>query len=269
MLMKGHFKKLRMDVNDISALEEVEKYLVSKCEEMGIELSHDTMAEEPLKFWSLGYGYIAGALVVYPQSTAAYNAYLADAMRKGNLDSDNSEVFSNPVDKYKSKKKCSFKDIDKLVVLPGSNILRSLVDRNQLIALASKDAYAKIHPVTNPEDIKEMKSIFGKRVIGEECGLYEAFNKATNIYTTSSSESAIYAVMNDKNLYSIEEDGHDFKGAYSPLINTLFWSSNRQERKDTFNTLYNSRISNIFHPSGDYKTRIDNFLNSVGKKCQQ
>ena len=120
----------------------------------------------------------------------------------------------------------------------------------------------------NKEDTKIMKSIFKDRLIGAEYGLYDVFNISDNIYTTTASESAIYATMNDKNLFSIEEDGHNFRGAYSPIINTLFWANNKKDRKDMFNALCNSSISNVFNPKDDYKTKIDNFLNSVGKRCQ-
>jgi hypothetical protein len=269
MLMRDHFDEIKMKVNDISQLELVEEYLASECSKRGIELSHDTMAEEPLKFWSLGYGYIAGCMVVYPQSTQAYNAFLIDAIRRKGPERDNSKLFESPKDKYKNSEVCTFDNIEKLVVLPGSNILRSLVDRNQLIRLAKDGAYAKVHPVTNPEDKKEIKNLFGDRTIDSECGLYEAFSVAKSIYTTSASESALFAVMNDKDLFSIEEDRHDFKGAYSPLINMLFWNDSKKDRKDSINALINSDITNIFHPDGEYKAKINNFLDIVGEKCQQ
>ena len=268
MLMTEHFNKLNVKVNNLSDVEKVESYLVSECENRGIDLSHDTMAEEPLSFKSIGYGFIAGSIIAYPQSTQAYNAYLIDAMRNSSDNKDYSEMFSDPIDKYTPKKKFNIKKIDKLVVLPGTNILRSLVDKNILLKLAKEKAYAKLHPIMNKEDTKIMKGIFKDRLIGAEYGLYDVFNVADNIYTTTASESAIYATMNDKNLYSIEEDGHSFRGAYSPIINTLFWSKDNKDRKSMFNALCNSSISNIFNPKDDYKSKIDNFLNSVGKRCQ-
>jgi hypothetical protein len=268
MKMTEHFGNLKVEVNNLTEVEKVESYLVSECDKRDIDLSHDTMAEEPLDFRSIGYGFCAGSIIAYPQSTQAYNAYLIDAMRNSDGDKDYSDMFSKPVDKYTSKKKFKIKKIDKLVVLPGTNILRSLVDKNILMKLAKDKAYAKVHPIMNKEDTKIMKSIFKDRLIGAEYSLYDVFNISDNIYTTTASESAIYATMNDKNLYSIEEDGHNFRGAYSPIINTLFWSKNKQDRKDTFNALCNSSISNVFNPKDDYKSKIDNFLNSVGNRCQ-
>jgi len=269
MKITKHFEELNVEVNSLTAIKAVEDYLVAECKKRGVELSHDTMAEEPLDFSSLGYGFAAGSLIVYPQSTQAYNAYLIDAMRKSGDTKDYSKMFSNPVDKYTAKKKFKIKKIDKLVVLPGTNILRSVVDKNILLKLAKDKAYAKIHPIMNKEDTKIMKSIFKDRLIGAEYGLYDVFNISDNIYTTTASESAIYATMNDKNLYSIEEDGHNFRGAYSPIINTLFWSKNKKDRKAMFNALCNSSISNVFNPQDDYKTKIDNFLDEVGDRCQQ
>jgi hypothetical protein len=280
--MKEHFDKLaRQDggkdgeygdhvllINDISAIEKVEDYLVAGCEERDIDISHDTMAEEPLAFKSLGYGYCAGAILIYPQSTAAQNAYLFEALRKSTKNIDYSELFSKPVDKYQSKKKFHIKKIDKLVVLPGSNIMRRIVDRNILSRLAKQRAYVKIHPVTNKEDMREIKRLFKDRVIGIDYGLYDVFNIAENIYNTTSSETAIFAAMNNKGLHSIEEDGHTFRGAFSPLINNLYWAETKEEKKQVFNTLCNSDITNIFHPEDDYKTKIDNFLNTVGKRCR-
>lgn len=268
MLIQDHFKELNVEVNCLSEIEKVESYLVSECESRGIELSHDTMAEEPLSFKSLGYGYCAGSIIAYPQSTQAYNAYLIEAMCKSNSDVDNTELFINPVDKYKPKKKFEVNKIDNLLVLPGTNILRSLVDRNILTKLASEGAYAKLHPIMNTEDTEILKGIFNENLIGAEYGLYDVFKVADNIYTTTASESAIYATMCNKNLYSLEEDGHTFKGAYSPIINTLFWATSKTERKNIFNALYNSKISNIFNPNDDFKVKIDNFLNKVGNRCQ-
>jgi len=269
MKMTEHFDKLKVEVNSLVEVEKVEDYLVSECDKRGIDLSHDTMAEEPLDFKSIGYGFIAGSIIAYPQSTQAYNAYLVEAILHRNNNKDYSEMFENPVDKYAAKKKHKIKRIDKLVVLPGTNILRSLVDKNILMRLAKEKAYAKVHPIMNKEDTKIMKSIFKERLIGSDYGLYDVFNVSDNIYTTTASESAIYATMNDKNLYSIEEDGHNFRGAYSPIINNLFWLKTNKDRKDMFNALCNSSISNIFNPKDDYKSKIDNFLNSVGKRCQQ
>ena len=280
--MKEHFKKLEtkdgskdfeygdhvLKVNDISEIEEVEAYLIEGCKARDIDLSHDTMAEEPLAFKSIGYGYCAGALIAYPQSTVAQNAYLIEAIKKSTKKEDYTELFSKPTDKYQSKKKFKIKKIDKLVILPGSNVLRQLVDRNVLSNLAKQKAYVKLHPVTNREDIKEIKRMFNKdRVIGIEYGLYEAFDVAENIYNTTTSETAIFATMNNKGLHSIEEDGHNFRGAFSPLINCLFWGDTRKERKEIFNALMNSEISNIFHPKDEnYKNKIDAFLDTIGKK---
>jgi len=271
VLIKDHFKDLNVEVNDFHNLEDIEAYLIDECDKRNIELSHDTMAEEPLNFKSIGYGYCAGSIIAYPQSTAAYNTYLIEAISPINQSkyNDNTSIFANPIDKYKAKEEFSATDLDTLVVLPGTNILRSLVDRNLLYKLAKEGAYAKIHPITVPEDIEELTRIFDKKIIGNEYGLYNLFNKAENIYTTTASETAIYATMNNKNLYSLEEAGHKFKGAYSPIINFLFWTDNKEDRKQLFNALYNSSISNIFNPKDNYKLRIDNFLNKVGKKCQQ
>lgn len=269
MEMQAHFNKLNVKINSLASVEKVEQYLIEKCKAIGIDLSHDTMAEEPLSFKSIGYGYCAGSIIAYPQSTQAYNAYLIDAVRVGGTSVDNTPLFSKPVDKYTPSKQFNKQHIEKLVVLPGTNILKSLVDKNILLTLAQEKAYVKIHPITTKEDINLLTSIFKDRVIGSDYGLYDVFKVADTIYTTSASESAIYATMLEKPLFSIEEEGHNFRGAYSPMINTLFWSKDMETRKQMFNAIYNSSISNIFHPNGDYKARIDSFLNSVGSKCQQ
>jgi hypothetical protein len=168
MKMTEHFGNLKVEVNNLTEVEKVESYLVSECDKRDIDLSHDTMAEEPLDFRSIGYGFCAGSIIAYPQSTQAYNAYLIDAMRNSDGDKDYSDMFSKPVDKYTSKKKFKIKKIDKLVVLPGTNILRSLVDKNILMKLAKDKAYAKVHPIMNKEDTKIIKSIFKDRLIGAE-----------------------------------------------------------------------------------------------------
>lgn len=264
--IKSHFQNLGLPANVPEELLKIEEVLIKECEKHNFEHSHDTFAEEPLFFKSIGYGVYAGCIIAYPQSTLANNAYLNNAIFLSDDKETEVDFFLNPKDKYTPSKLFRDGEIDKLVIAPGSNILRALVDRNMLVALAKEGAYLKLHPVTNKNDKEELIKIFNDRTIGSDYGLYEVFGRSKSIYTTSASESVIFASALGKELYSIEEDGNNFKGAYSALSRILFWLD-VDSRKKFLNTLCNSPITCIFNPKDpEVGIKISNFIKYVSTR---
>lgn len=263
--IKSHFQNLGLPANVPEELLKIEEVLIKECEKHNFEHSHDTFAEEPLFFKSIGYGVYAGCIIAYPQSTLANNAYLANAifLNQSNIPTD---YFDNPKDKYESTRLYLGNEIKKLVIAPGSNILKAVVDKNVLIALAKEGAYLKLHPVTNKADKEILTDIFKDNIISTDYGLYDIFNKAKEIYTTSASESVIFASALGKDLYSIEESGTNFKGAYSALSRTLFWL-HKDRRKNYLSALCNSPISCVFSSKdNNVEQKIANFVSYLSTR---
>jgi|LWDU01.1.fsa_nt_gi hypothetical protein len=294
-----HFERLDIKVNDISDIQELEAFLIEECEKFDIELSHDTMAAEALNFKSLSYSFFAGSIFITPQSDYAWASYMIDAITNISEEDKVSEdldlppwdiledindsavdsltsvgnannytnYFNNPSDKYKSISHKKIPDIKDLVILPGSNILKQLVDRNKLLDLAHDGAYAKLHPVTLDEDIELIKDIFGNRVFGPEYGLYELFNKAQTIHTTFTSESVVYSAFNRKELHSIAEDNTHVPSSYKGLNNHIFWINDIDKAEEFIQTFFKSEICCLFRPEDrNVKEKIRRYVDYIKSK---
>lgn len=255
--LREHFEELEVSVPTINSLLEVEKQLLSVAHKAGIPISHDCMADEPLAFFTLGYGVYAGTLMVYPLSTTAYSSFLQSQLlysQKPSFDG----YFLAPTDKYKTDENYQLPGFTDLVVLCGSNLLGDIVDRDKLVHLSRKGAYAKLHPFTDDYWCEEIQKIFGSKVIDGEVGLYKAFNKAETIHTTGASESAAYAARAGKGLKSIEVAQHQTNGSFRPIVNHLFFDQDNTRRQQYLNSLVNSEISMFFHPEDpDVINRIE------------
>lgn len=262
-----HYDELGVKSNLLTSIQDIEQCILETSKKYDIEISHDTMAEEPHSFKSIAYSAYAGCVIAYPQSTPALNSYLNEIIVKAKHNTNEVDIFNNPKDKYISEVAENIPDeIEDLIILPGSNIIERVIGIPDLKHMAKKGAYIKIHPITNEKIRGILKDMFGDRAIDRECGLYEMFNRAKNIYTTSASESVIYASALGKNLYNFEIPGNGFKGAYTPISNNLFWLD-KEDRKQYLSDLYYSDISPIFHPSDEnVKEKIERFFKHMSKK---
>lgn len=246
-------------------LNDIEMYLLEKTKELDLEISVDVLFDEPLNFKTLVYSKYAGSIIMYPLSQEASDLYIHDVLLH---DTYEDYVFPEPKDKYILKQKQYKKKITHLVILPGSNIIKSIVNRHALEKISTyKDVVVKLHPLTEKFDEQIIRELFYKHdVVGQEYGLYNLFEKAENIYTSSTSEAVLYSALSGKNLKNIDEQTRDKKviSNYNFLTKAIFGAENQYKISKK---ILNSEISCIFNPSDPHVfEKINNYIKYIKEK---
>jgi hypothetical protein len=264
----NNFREHGLQLQDERTLVKLEKIIRKKIVDNGFKISLDCAAEEGLSFTHANYSIIANSIIAYPLSRRASYKYITDVL----LDTSNSYPYTLPKgeDKYSQELGCKIpRDLETLVILPGSNILKQVVDRNVLVKLSSTPGvYLKMHPITEDSTKEELISMFGEdRIISRESGLYNLFYKASTIWTTSASESLLYAIESGKKLNLLDIDaGHNQVSGYGFLTNSLSCVTDENKKELLHRILY-SPISCVFNAEDPMvEVKIDNYFSYLNKK---
>ena len=226
----GRLKKSKA----LDNLEQVEGYCLRKCSERFLETSYDVMAEEMPYFKTMGYTEFATSFYFQPLNSKLRGEQLMDAWNDDVKDvSDWSSYLVNNVqsklaNKYQGRKeeieKWPAKDY--LVVLPGSNKVKTNVCLNRLKEISKKhgdNVYFKPHPITTHQIIGELKDFFGEsNILPREVDMYYYLQKAKIVYTTHISESAIYAAVLGKRIEPIDTWNTLTAGSFESINKYLF-----------------------------------------------
>ncbi len=270
----GRLKKSKA----LDNLEQVEGYCLRKCSERNIETSYDVMAEEMPYFKTMGYTEFATNFYFQPLNSKLRGEQLMDAWNDDVKDiSDWSSYLVNNVqsklaNKYQHRKeeieKWPAKDY--LVVLPGSNKVKTNVCLNRLKAISKKhgnNVYFKPHPITTHQIIGELKDFFGEsNILPREVDMYYYLQKAKTVYTTHISESAIYAAVLGKRIEPIDTWNTLTAGSFESINKYLF--TNQHHIKDYINKCFSSPKSGIVNPMVDknWKEKVDKYMDYICEK---
>jgi hypothetical protein len=270
MSIYDSFKDNGVPLNDDTSLLRLEDILVSKVLNKGFKISLDCSAEEGMVFTHVNYSIIANSLIVHPLSFKASDKYIVDVLLMDSQIQTHPYVFPKGTDKYVLDIINDVpEDLTDLVVLPGSNIMMTLVDKGKLERLAKMPGvYAKLHPLTTPDTAATVVGIFGEdRVLGVEKGLYSLMYAADTVWTTSASESLVYAIKAGKTVRLVDDNaGNNRISGYSFLTNTLATVDDKSKELLLDKILY-SPISCIFSPADPMvETKIDNYVNYLTDK---
>jgi len=259
-------------------LEAVEGYVIRKASERGIETSYDVLAEEMPYFKTFGYTEFATCFYMQPLNSKLRNEQLIDAWNDDVKDiKDWSSYFlSNIIDKKANKyqgRKNKFDDFppkDYLVVLPGSNKVKTNVCLNRLKAISKKhgdNIYFKPHPITTHQIVGELKDFFGEEnILDKNLDMYYYMQKAKHVYSTHISESALYASVLGKSISPIDVWNNIQQGSFYTINNHLY--TNQENIKNYINKCFSSYKCGIFHPDvdGDWKEKVDKYFDYICEK---
>ena len=269
----GHLKKNKK----LEDLEQVEGYFIRKCTEAGIEFSYDVMADEMPYFKTLAYTEFATSFYIQPLNVKLRYAQMIDAY------ADNCEVvdyssylieniMSKNANKYQDRnsKFDEYEPKDNIVILPGSNKVKSNICLNRLKFLANKhgnNMYFKPHPITTHQIIGELKDFFGdSNILPRDIDMYYYLQKANNVYTTHISESMVYAAVLGKKIEPIDVWNNIQMGSFYCINNHLL--DNQHDIKNYINKCFSSPKSGIINPAVDknWKEKIDKYIEYILKK---
>lgn len=262
----------------LNDLEQVERYVIKKCKELGLEHSYDVIAEEMPYFRTMGYTEYATNFMMQPlnlkmrtgQVTDAYDDNVEDVQDWASYFRANIE--SKAANKYQERneefEKYSNKSV--LVVLPGSNKLKSNCCLNKLIAIAKEhkgDIYFKPHPITTHAVIGEIKDLFGEEsILPRDIDVYHFLQKAEKVFTTHISETALYAIMLGKQVEPIDVWNNVHQGSFYTVNAPLF--DNKDNGDEWVNRVFSSPKSGIINPAIDldWRSKVDQYFEYIFNK---
>ena len=262
-------------------LEQVEGYVIRKCQERGIETSYDVMAEEMPYFKTIGYTEYAGNFYLQPLNFKMRNEQMSDAWHHNTKDVADyaSWLVKNVVDKNSNKYKHRTEEIDKypakdyLVVLPGSNKLRENVCLNKLKHIVNKhgnNVLFKPHPITTHQIIGELKDFFGEEnILPKNVDMYYYMQKAKGVYSTQISESALYAAVLGKTIEPVDVWNNIQRGSFYCVNSYIYF--NQDNIKEYVNRTFSSYKSGIIKPELDknWKKKVDDYIEYICEKREK
>ena len=261
--------------NNLGHLEEIEGYVIRKCKENDIETSYDVMADEMPYFKTMGYTSYATSFICQPLNLKLRRQQIVDAYNDNIKNPSNwcgylkDNVLNKDPNKYQNRNKNleKYKTKDYLVVLPGSNKIKSHVCLNKLLKV-SKDhknnIWFKPHPITKHVIIGEIKDHFGEEsILHRDDDLYYFLRKAKRVYSTHISESAIYAAVLDKQIEPIDVWNIHHRGSFHHISDGLY--DNRFDPKPWIDKVFSSPKSGIFNPNvdKDWKKKVDEYFDYI------
>lgn len=262
----------------LNDLEQVERYVIKKCKELGFEHSYDVIAEEMPYFRTMGYTEYATNFMMQPlnlkmrmgQVTDAYDDNVDDVQDWASYFRTNIE--SKTANKYQERNEEFERYGNKsvLVVLPGSNKLKTNCCLNKLIAIAKEhkgDIYFKPHPITTHAVIGEIKDLFGEEsILPRDIDVYHFLQKAEKVYTTHISETALYAIMLGKQVEPIDVWNNIHQGSFYTVNAPLF--DNKDNGDEWVNRVFSSPKSGIINPviDLDWRSKVDQYFEYIFNK---
>lgn len=262
----------------LNDLEQVERYVIKKCKELGLEHSYDVIAEEMPYFRTMGYTEYATNFMMQPlnlkmrmgQVTDAYDDNVDDVQDWASYFRANIE--SKTANKYQERNEEFERYGNKsvLVVLPGSNKLKTNCCLNKLIAIAKEhkgDIYFKPHPITTHAVIGEIKDLFGEEsILPRDIDVYHFLQKAEKVYTTHISETALYAIMLGKQVEPIDVWNNIHQGSFYTVNAPLF--DNKDNGDEWVNRVFSSPKSGIINPviDLDWRSKVDQYFEYIFNK---
>jgi hypothetical protein len=262
-------------------LEQVEGYVLRKCQEKGIEHSYDVMAEEMPYFKTMGYTEYAGNFYLQPLNFKMRNEQMIDAWYDKDVKIKDysswlvKKVVANNANKYQDRTEeiDKYPSKDYLIVLPGSNKLRENVCLNRLKHIVNKhgnNVLFKPHPITTHQIIGELKDFFGEEnILPKNVDMYYYMQKAKGIYSTHISESPLFAGVLGKTIEPVDVWNNIQRGSFYCINSFLY--HHQDNIKNYVNKTFSSYKSGIINPEVDsnWKEKVDKYIEYISDKREK
>lgn len=192
--------------------------------------SADVSPIQPPFFTEFTYTDVLGGMLLRTFSAEINNRMVLDHHPSEISDELKSKFIQGISDKYQLKKYVSgYKNI---VFIPGHNIFDQVVDHQQLFKImdSADDVVIKPHPISNESILRSLGQSFGyKRILDKDLSGVNLVLQCQNVYSVSTSEIPIVAMMNNINFHDITQYLNSHIGALSHIINKVKNSSNKKE----------------------------------------
>lgn len=265
--------------SNLRDLEDVEGYAIRKCKELDIEHSYDVLAEEMPYFKTMGYTEHAGNFYFQPLNLKMRLESITDAWYDQTdypiIDFAShmaKRVQEKTANKYQNREQDfdHYREVENIVVLPGSNKLKGNTCLNKLRYLKKKhgdNLYFKPHPITTHAVVGELKDLLGAdAVLPRDIDLYHFLNKAKKVYSTHWSESVINAIALGKPVEAVDVYNDIHQASFYALNTQAF--AHQENGKEWINKVFSNPKSGVINPYIDknWKDKVDDYFTYICEK---
>lgn len=167
-------------------------------------------------------------------------------------------------DKYKLNTDKTHDMPERVVFLPGTNMLHRVVDNNEVHRLVYEEgAKVKPHPLTSKFHVLELKHELGaENVIDKDASGFQYLSAAKTVFCCTNSELGLAAFLLDKSVCLVEKKLDNFAPTYKSIYSAIM-EQNVMHPKAALLKLLSSEYSGlIFIDDKKAKQKIINHLNS-------
>ena len=199
-------------------------------------------------------------------ASSKYSKEVLKESLSGEITEEGEKIFEdirlNNSDKYKLKSTDT--EHPYVIFLPGTNILRDIVDWNKVKKALTKGAKLKPHPLTSPFCMSELRAKYGKEsLLDRKASGQDILNKSKVIGCCSNSEMGLIGIAQGKRI-ELFDNRHPQQLTYKAFYSALY--ENGYPVVDDLKRILSSNYSGlIFYLSKNPQNKIDNFFNYFKK----
>lgn len=258
--------------DQLKCLEKIEDYLQQIAP---LPINYDLNRPQPWYFTEYSYTEFMGGIIVSPMSDEIATRHIINSMKyPSNFDAEDIIMKRlkqyNTLDKYQSLKEPTgkYSHFNALVILPGSNILHSTVSKEKLteVMWSRDDVNIKPHPLTTKKQFYELQKEFGiHRVFHPLQSGWRLLEMADEIYSTSTTELAMYATLMNKPVKSIGNIFYERTGAYYPVFRNIANLPPKKAKSNLLKILNSDRSGIVFIEDSNYEEKLNKYFDSTMK----
>ena len=264
----GHLHK----TDFIHELREVEEYFIETCQKYEIKTSYDVVANEAMNFDTMGYTEWAGNFLMFPLQTELRLDSMTDCLMSPEPSQDWVSYFKDNLDKgvankYEDRLEPLTEPKDNIVILVGTNKLKTSIDLDKLKWLAKKyegNILFKPHPLTTNEFIGFLMDRLGEhQVLKRDEDMMHYIRNSKRVYTTHFSESLLWASVLGKETEPVDLYNARTMGGFYHLNQFLFKNQfNGEAANDIINKVLSCSRSGVINPRIDvnWKEKLEAYV---------
>jgi hypothetical protein len=180
-------------------------------------------------------------------------------------------IANNLADKYNLIPHQEEQFYDRVVFLPGTNILDDILDFNKVKDIVdNQGAKVKPHPLTSNYHLFMLRKQFGDaNVLNSNASAFQYLLNAKVVFCCKNSEMGLSSLLLGKKMCLVQNEKYSGPCTYGSIYNTIL-NSQHYSARDALHKLLSSEYSGIIHMDDPRAVeKMYNFLNSYNLICKR
>lgn len=259
--------------DDLLIHKPVEEFFLDVMKSYPTKPCFDLSCQEPVRFWSMNYSLYAGFFMMAPLQNEIREYQIQEALCSGVSDGFNyvgyfsDKALSGAANKYADRQRTDTDKYKCLVALTGSNCLSETVELGKLRWIVEEYgalAAIKPHPLTADSDIERLRSelLPNASILQPDDDVYDLMRGVGTVYTTHSSETALYSTCTGKSTRPLSSFGKRMQGSFAHINERLFSTFHP---KTVVDKVFSDPRAGLIHPEihSDWQDRIVIYLDYI------